>query len=168
MSWPCGRRKLRTAELQARFGLGNVGAGEIADLEAILCRLQVGLEHLDVVLVELDDRAVANDVHVGGDGLGEDVAFDGLKGRAAGLDAGFSGADGILDRPPVNKGTLRSTPAERVGPLPPLMSRPVCVIVRLRPTCALTCGRPAALAIATVASVACERLALGRQRRVVL
>ena len=28
-------RELRAAELQARFGLGDVGAGQVADLEAV-------------------------------------------------------------------------------------------------------------------------------------
>ena len=85
--------KLRAAELKPRFGLGDVGAGQIADLEPVLGRLEVGLEHLHVVGVELDDGAVADDVHVGRDGLGEDVALDCAQGRAAGLDAGLGGID---------------------------------------------------------------------------
>ena len=60
----------------------------------------------------------------------------------------------FLTLPPLKKGTLRSAPAERVGPLPPVLRMPLRLRSRLRPTVALTCGRPAALAIATMASVA--------------
>ncbi len=90
---PLRGRKLRAAELKPRFGLGDVGAGQIADLEAVARRLEVGLEHLHVVLVELDDRAVADHVHVGGDRVGEDVAFDRAQRRPARLDPRLGGAD---------------------------------------------------------------------------
>ena len=64
---------------------------------------EVGLQHLHVVLVELDDRAVADHVHVGGDGLGEDVAFDRAQRRPSGFDPGLRGADRIADRAAVEQ-----------------------------------------------------------------
>ena len=91
------RRQLRTAVLKPRFGLGDVGAGEIADLETVARGLEIGLEHLHIVLIELDHGAVADHVHVGRYRLGEDVAFDGAQRRSARLDARFSGSDGVLD-----------------------------------------------------------------------
>ena len=90
---PLRGRELRAAELEPRFGLGDVGTGEVADLETVAGRLEVGLEHLHVVLVQLDDRAVADHVHVGRHRQREDVAFDGPQRRAAGLDPGLGGAD---------------------------------------------------------------------------
>ena len=89
--------ELRTSELKPRFRLRDVGSGEVADLEAVARRLEVGLEDLHVILVELDDRAVADHVHVRGRRLREDVALDRSKGRAARFDAGLGGADVIPD-----------------------------------------------------------------------
>ena len=93
---PCDDRELRAGELEPRLGLGDVGAGEVADLEPVAGRLEVGFEHLHLVGVELDDGAVADHVHVGGDRLGEDVALDRAQRRAAGLDPGLGGADRLL------------------------------------------------------------------------
>ena len=64
-----GNRQQRAAELEPRFRLGDVGAGEVADLEAVAGRLEVGVKHLDVILVQFDDGAVADHVHVGRDRL---------------------------------------------------------------------------------------------------
>ena len=54
----------------------------------------------------------------------------------------------------------------RFGPLPPVTRTPLCVSVRLSPTVALTCGRPAALAIATFASVASSVSRCAGERRI--
>ena len=82
---------------QPRLGLGDVGAGEVADLEPVAGRLEIGLEHPDLVLVEIDDRSVADHVHVGGDRLGEDVALGRAQVGAARLDPGVGGADRVAD-----------------------------------------------------------------------
>ena len=61
----------------------------------------------------------------------------------------------LRTRPPLNKGTDRSTPALRLGPLLRMLARlPERVRSRLSPAVADTDGRPAERAIATVASVA--------------
>ena len=46
-----GLGKLRTAELEAGFGLSDIGPGKVADLEAVARRLEVGLEHPHIVLL---------------------------------------------------------------------------------------------------------------------
>ena len=91
-----GFGELRTPELEARFGLGDVGSGEVADLEAVAGRLEVGLEDLHVILVKLDDRAVADHVHIGRHALVK-LALDRGKGRSARFDPGLGGADVIPD-----------------------------------------------------------------------
>ena len=94
---PLRGRKLRAAELKPRFGLGDVGPGQIADLKTVAGGLEVGLKNLHVVLVELNHGAVADDVHVGRDGVGEDVAFHRAQRRPARLDPRLSGLDRVPD-----------------------------------------------------------------------
>ena len=94
---PLRGRKLRPAELKPRFGLGDVGSRQIADLEAVAGGLEIGLEHLHIILVELNHGAVADHVHVSGDGVGEDVAFHRAQRCPARLDARFSGLDRVPD-----------------------------------------------------------------------
>ena len=60
-----GALQLAARLRQPRVGLGDVGAGEIADLEAIARGLCVRLQHAHVAAVELDDRLVADHVHIG-------------------------------------------------------------------------------------------------------
>jgi hypothetical protein len=55
------------------------------------------LQHLDLVLVQSHDRAVADDVHVGGDCFGEDVALGRPEVSAAGQHPLVGGADRIAD-----------------------------------------------------------------------
>ena len=150
-------RQLRAAERQTGLGLRDVGPGQIADLEPVLSRLQIGVEHLYIVLVQLDDRAVADHVHVGRDRLREDIAFDRSQGGPARLDPRFRCADAVFDRSAVEQGIGDVDTAARelmLCELPCVCAiTPLRVRFRLSPTWPLTCGRPAALAIATVASV---------------
>src|SRR6185369_13604552 len=74
---------------QAGVRLGNVGPGEVADLEAVAGRPEVDLEHFDIVAVEPDDRLVADNVHIGGDDLAEDRRFGPAQVGLPGLHAGF-------------------------------------------------------------------------------
>ena len=89
--------ELGAAELEPRLGLGDVGPGHVADLEPVAGRLEVGLEHPHVVLVQFDDRPVADHVHVGRHRLGEDVALDCAQLAAAGVDPGLGRVDRIAD-----------------------------------------------------------------------
>jgi hypothetical protein len=86
-----GERALR--QRQPRFGLGDVGTGQVAHLEPVARRLQIGLQHPHLILIQGDDGAVANHVHVGADRFGEDVAFGPAQVGAAGLDPRVGGAD---------------------------------------------------------------------------
>ena len=94
---PFGEGEAAARQREPGVGLGDVGAGQVADLEAVAGRLQIGAEDADLILVELDDRTVANHVHIGGDRLGEDVALGRAQVGAAGLDAGVGGADRVAD-----------------------------------------------------------------------
>jgi hypothetical protein len=65
--------RLRGQHLRARRGkprlrLRHVGAGDLADLEAILGLPQLLLQHLDVAALQAENRGVADQVHVGGRG----------------------------------------------------------------------------------------------------
>src|SRR3546814_20998063 len=48
-----GQQALRARK--PRFGLGHIGAGEIAHLEPVPRRLKVGAKHLHLIFVQLDD-----------------------------------------------------------------------------------------------------------------
>ena len=89
--------KQAAGESKTRFRLGNVGAGQVADLEAVAGGLQVGFEDADLILIQLDAHAVANHVHIGGDRLGERVAFGCPQVGAAGLDPCVGGAHRIAN-----------------------------------------------------------------------
>ena len=78
---------------QPGFGLGDVGAGDVADFEAVAGRLQLAIEHLDLVLVEFDDAAEADDIGIGGDDAEDDLVLDGAQPGAGGEDATFRRRD---------------------------------------------------------------------------
>src|SRR5207244_7134628 len=99
-----GPREVAAREREPRFGLGDVGAGEVADLELVAGRLEIGLEHLHLILVQGDDRAVADDVHVDADRIGEDIAFGGAKHGPAGGNSFVGGADRVADAAAVEQG----------------------------------------------------------------
>ena len=63
------RQHLRAAGGQAQFRLRDVGAGHLADIEAVAGLAQLLLQHLDVAPLQIEDRRVAQQVHVGGDGV---------------------------------------------------------------------------------------------------
>ena len=86
---PIGRRRrlvigfrgehLRAAGGQPRFRLRHVGARHLADIEAVAGLPQLLLQHLDVAPLQVEDRAVAQQIHVGG----RRVEQHGLLGRRA-------------------------------------------------------------------------------------
>jgi hypothetical protein len=51
-SRPLRRRERALRQRQPRLGLGDVGAGEVAHLEPVARRLQIGLQHPHLVLVQ--------------------------------------------------------------------------------------------------------------------
>ena len=61
---PCG---------EPRFRLRHVGARHLADVEAVAHLAQLLLQHLDVAALQIEDRGVAQQVHVGGGGGEQDV-----------------------------------------------------------------------------------------------
>ena len=54
---------------QPRFRLRHVGARHFADVEAVAGLAQLLLQHLDVAALQIEDRGVADQVHVGGGGV---------------------------------------------------------------------------------------------------
>ncbi len=92
-----GGGEIGAAKLEASLRLGNVGLGDVADLEAVVGRFEVSLKHLNIVPVQFDDRPVADNVHVSGDRLREDVALDPAEGRPAGLDSSLGRLDRVVD-----------------------------------------------------------------------
>ncbi len=63
-----GGQQLGLAGGELRFRLRDVGAGDLADIEAVLGLLQRLFEHADVAVLNLDDGGVAQIVHVDGGG----------------------------------------------------------------------------------------------------
>ena len=57
-------QQLRLAGGKLRFRLRDVGARDFADIEAVARLLQRLFEHANVALLNLDDRRVAQIVHV--------------------------------------------------------------------------------------------------------
>src|SRR5215472_17037475 len=62
-------KKLRTSCSEARFGLRDVGARHFADIEAVTRLFQLLGKHFDVAAIEIKDRLVAYQIHVGGSGV---------------------------------------------------------------------------------------------------
>ncbi len=63
-SVPCGDEGALGLR-QRRLGLRHVGAGDLADTEAVLGRFELLAQNLHVVAVDLDQCLVANDVEIG-------------------------------------------------------------------------------------------------------
>ena len=91
---------------QPRFGLGNVGARHLADFEAIPRRLELALQALLVVEREIENGAPTHDVHIGRDGVEEDLLFDFGEARAVGQHEMF----GLCRR-----GDRPAAPVDRLG-----------------------------------------------------
>ena len=79
-----GDCQLRSALRQARFRLRHVGAGDLAGVEAVAGLAQRHFEHVDVAALELEDRRVAEQIHVGGRGVEQDGLLGGPQGLAGG------------------------------------------------------------------------------------
>ena len=62
--------ELRTSCSQAGLRLGDVGSRHLADIEAVTRLFQLLREHFDVAAIEIEDRLVAYQIHVGGREIG--------------------------------------------------------------------------------------------------
>ena len=93
-----GGQQLRLAGGELRLGLGDVGARDLTDVEAVLGLLQRLFEHADVALLNLDDRGVAQIVHVDGGGRKQHGLFEHPQAfpRARNLALGRAGPVGGL------------------------------------------------------------------------
>ena len=75
-----GRRR------EARLALADVGAGHLADVEAVLRGTQRLVQPVDVVAGEPDELLVLQHVDIGGDGVEQHQRLDGLEVGAPGRD----------------------------------------------------------------------------------
>ena len=94
-------RRLASARLacgpgggKAGFGLGHVGPGHLADIEAVAGLAQLLVDHLDVVALQVENGRVAQHVHVGRRGIEQDVLLVVVQGLAGAEDGRF----GLPDR----------------------------------------------------------------------
>lgn len=85
----------RLGACEARLRLGDVGPGDLADRELVARLPQLLLEHLDIVAVEIENRGVAQHVHVIGDGVEQDILFRVAQGLARAHHARLGLADRI-------------------------------------------------------------------------
>ena len=89
---------------QPRFRLCHVGARHLADREAILRLPQLLLQHLDVAALQVEDRRVTNEVHVGGRGseqhglLGQPQRFARRRHLLLGLAGARGGTEAVEQR----------------------------------------------------------------------
>ena len=81
-----GLDPVRRGAGKARFGLGDVGAGDFADLEAVAGRLELTPHPLLVLDVEFDHRLVAEHVYIGPGAGQQHALLDRGKPRPCGAD----------------------------------------------------------------------------------
>ena len=98
-----GGAQIALRQREPCLGLGDVGARQVADLEPVARRLQIGAQDRDILLVELDDRLIADDVHIGADDLREDARLGRAKVGLPRLDAKFRRTHRIAHRPALIK-----------------------------------------------------------------
>jgi hypothetical protein len=62
--------------------LRDVGARHFADIEAVTGLFQLLGEHFDVAAIEIEDRLVAQQIHIGGSGVKKDLLLGDAQGLA--------------------------------------------------------------------------------------
>jgi hypothetical protein len=82
-------KKLRTSCSQAGLRLSDVGACYFANVEAVTGLFQLLGEHFDVAAIEVEDRLVAYQIHVGGRGIKKDLLLGDAQGFARACDLAF-------------------------------------------------------------------------------
>ena len=90
-----GGIKLGDRVRPSRFGLGHVGAGHLADIEAILGLPELLGQHVDIGLAQADDRLVAHHIDISRGGVQKRGLLRGAQAFAPGLHRGFGLADGV-------------------------------------------------------------------------
>ncbi|MCT8974015.1 hypothetical protein MUB46_19295 [Microbaculum sp. A6E488] len=81
--------QLRVSAAERRFGLGDVGVGHLADLEAVAGGAELLGQNFDVLAIEFDDRLRRQHVHVRLSSAEQSVLLGIVQGRAAGLNRGL-------------------------------------------------------------------------------
>src|SRR6516165_2226218 len=74
---------------EARFRLRDVGARHLADIEAVTSLFQLLGEHFDVATIKIEDRLVAQQIHVGSSGVKKDLLFGNAQCLARARDLAF-------------------------------------------------------------------------------
>ena len=89
---------LRSSDRHARFRLGHVGGGDVAGFEPLAGLAQLLFQHFEVAALQLEDRRIAQQVHVSGDGIEQHGLLERAQGLARGkhLALGQAGAIGGL------------------------------------------------------------------------
>ena len=84
---------------QPRFRLRHIGARHLADVEAVARLFQLLGEHFDVTPVQVEDRLIAQQVHVGGGGVEQHLLLGDAQRLARAVDLAFRlpGAVGGLE-----------------------------------------------------------------------
>ncbi len=90
-----GGIKLGDRVRPARFGLGHVGAGHLADIKAILGLPELLGQHVNIGLAKLHDGLVAHHIDIGRGGVQKRGLLRGAQAFAPGLHRGFGLADGV-------------------------------------------------------------------------
>ncbi len=85
-------------------GAPRVGPGQVADLEAILAGLQIDVEDMNILLIEPDDRFVADHIHVRADRRGEEIALGAAEIEPAGIDTRLRRPHRVSDAPATVQG----------------------------------------------------------------
>ena len=108
-----GRGERRQRLSAPRFGLRHVGARHLADIKAVLGRLELLGQHGDVVLAQANDGRVAHDIDVSGRGIEQDRLLDGAKASRAACTVDFACRMALRFWKPSNSGWVSCTDQPR-------------------------------------------------------
>ena len=95
---------------EPRFRLGDVGARHLADIEPIAGLLKLLGEDLDVALIELEDRSIAQHVHIGGCRIQQHLLLGDAQRLARGIDLAFGLAGAVAGLKTVEKSLCAGEP----------------------------------------------------------
>ncbi len=79
----------------ARFGLSDIGASYLTNIEAVFGLLQLLGQYRDVVLAQADHGGVTHDIHIGREAVEQHRLLDIAQILAAGLDVRLGFTDGV-------------------------------------------------------------------------
>jgi len=72
----------RSTRGEARFGLCDVGARHLADIKAVAGLFQLLGEDFDVATIKIEDRLIAQQIHVGSGGVEKHLLLGDAQGLA--------------------------------------------------------------------------------------